>query len=76
MSSSENVISSLSTTDNQTIHEFDNEIFDLTNVNDKKHYDIAAIYDSKTNISSIVEVNATAEIDSFYFYEVCSKYFI
>ncbi|XP_034945312.1 cardioacceleratory peptide receptor-like isoform X2 [Chelonus insularis] len=51
--------------DNKTILELDNEVLDLKNITNER-YDVS--YDSP-NTSFTVEVNATAEIDSFYFYE-------
>ncbi|XP_074097024.1 crustacean cardioactive peptide receptor isoform X2 [Cotesia typhae] len=51
--------------DNETILELDNEILPVTNVTDEG-YDVTYVL---PNNSSIFEVNATTEIDSFYFYE-------
>ncbi|XP_057341798.1 cardioacceleratory peptide receptor-like isoform X1 [Microplitis mediator] len=51
--------------DNETILELDNEILDVTNVTEER-YDVTYVM---PNTSSMFEVNATTEIDSFYFYE-------
>ncbi|KAH0550609.1 hypothetical protein KQX54_020288 [Cotesia glomerata] len=52
--------------DNETVLELDNEILPVTNVTDEG-YDVTYVL---PNSSSIFEVNATTEIDSFYFYEM------
>lgn len=56
--------------DNETILELDNEILDVTNVTEER-YNVTYVM---PNTSSMFEVNATTEIDSFYFYEVRHYY--